>query len=147
VQPFPAGLKVIAGNAAARSPQSQSVTFWSCGFKRALQRSSTVPTCSGLRYSSLRLHVNFPNCWDGNGLDSPDHKSHMAYSVDGSCPASHPVGVPALSLVIYYGVRGGSTTELSSGGQFSGHADFVNAWDQRVLAALVDRYLNRGFRR
>jgi hypothetical protein len=44
-------------------------------------------------------------------------------------------------------VSGGAGAELASGGDFSGHADFVNAWDQRTLAALVDRYLNRtGFR-
>lgn len=139
VEPFPAGLKVIAGNAAAQSAQSERVTFWSCG--RA--RSSTVPTCLGGRRSSLRLHVNFPNCWDGNRLDSADHKSHLAYSSDGTCPASHPVEVPALSLVVYYGIVGGPDAELSSGGQFSGHADFVNAWDQEKLARLVDRYLNR----
>jgi uncharacterized protein DUF1996 len=139
VQPFPAGFKIIAGNAAARSAQNQRVTFWSCGGR---ETSSTLPTCSGHRRSSLRLHVNFPNCWDGRRLDSADHKSHMAYSSAGRCPASHPAEVPAISLEIYYGVVGGRTGELSSGGDFSGHADFVNAWDQRTLAALVDRYLN-----
>jgi hypothetical protein len=71
----------------------------------------------------------------------------MAYSSGGVCPASHPVEVPALSLVIYYGIAGGPGAELSSGGQSSAHMDFVNAWDQPTLAALVDRYLNRlGYR-
>jgi hypothetical protein len=139
VEPFPPGFKLIAGNAAARTPQSRRVTFWSCGGPEV---SSTLPTCSGHRRSSLRLHVNFPNCWDGRRLDSADHKSHMAYSSAGRCPASHPAEVPAISLEIYYGVVGGRTGELSSGGDFSGHADFVNAWDQRTLAVLVDRYLN-----
>jgi hypothetical protein len=139
VQPFPAGLKVVAGNAAARSPQSRRVTFWSCS---KLDASSTVPTCPAKLGSSLRLTVNFPNCWDGRRLDSADHKSHMAYSSRGRCPSSHPFEVPALSVVIYYGVAGGRTAALASGGDFSGHADFINAWDQRTLAALVDRYLN-----
>ena len=144
VAAFPAGLQVIAGSAAARSPQSQRVTSWSCG-RRGAGRTSAVPTCPvGTR---LRLSVNFPNCWDGTRLDSPDHQSHMAYSVDGVCPASHPVEVPALSLQIHYPVEGGPAAELSSGGQFSAHADFVNAWDQRTLQALVDRYLNRVGRR
>jgi hypothetical protein len=53
------------------------------------------------------------------------------------------VEVPALSLVVYYGVAGGAGAELSSGGQFSAHADFVNSWDQETLARLVDRYLDR----
>jgi hypothetical protein len=151
VQAFPAGLEVIAGSAAARSPQSQRVTLWSCGRRSGVAPSSSVPTCpaggrSSLRRStrsSLRLQVNFPNCWDARRLDSADHQDHMAYSTNGACPGSHPVAVPALSLVIYYGIAGGADVELASGGQFSAHADFVNAWDQRTLAALVDRYLNR----
>jgi Domain of unknown function (DUF1996) len=140
VQPFPPGLKVIAGNAAARSPQSLRVTHWSCGRRDV---SSSLPTCSGRSRSGLRLTVNFPNCWNGRQLDSSDHKSHMAYSSNGRCPSSHATEVPAISLVIYYGVRGGQRTELASGGPLTAHADFVNAWDQRALSALVNRYLNR----
>jgi hypothetical protein len=151
VQAFPAGLEVIAGSAAARSPQGQRVTLWSCGRRSGVAASSSVPTCpaagrSSLRRgarSSLRLQVNFPNCWDGRRLDSADHQAHMAYSADGACPESHRIAVPAISLVIFYGIAGGAGVELASGGQFSAHADFVNAWDRRALAALVDRYLNR----
>jgi len=139
VQAFPANLEVIAGNAAARSAQGERVTFWSCG-RRDVRRSSTIPRCQS---PSLRLIVNFPNCWNGRQLDSADHKSHLAYSTDGVCPATHPVEVPALQLQIFYGISGGADTELSSGGDFSGHADFVNAWNQPTLERLVNRYLNR----
>jgi hypothetical protein len=138
---------MIAGSAAARTAQSRAVTFWSCGPRGRGERFSSIPTCPGGRASDLHLHVNFPNCWDGERLDSRDHQSHMAYSSDGVCPGSHPVEVPALSLVIDYGIVGGAGLELSSGGQFSGHADFVNAWNQRVLNVLVERYLNRAGRR
>jgi hypothetical protein len=124
VEPFPAGLKVIAGSAAARSAQGEQVTSWSCGGRN---RSSAIPTCFSGRRSALRLQVNFPNCWDGRNLDSANHQSHMAYSSDGRCPAAHPVEVPALTMLIQYGVSGGSGFELASGGQFSAHADFVNA--------------------
>ena len=147
VQAFPPGLQMIAGSAAARTAQSRAITFWSCGPRGGGTRSTSIPTCPGGRSSDLHLHVNFPNCWDGERLDSRDHQNHMAYSSEGNCPGSHPVEVPALSLVIDYGIAGGTGLELASGGQFSGHADFVNAWDQRVLTALVDRYLNRTGRR
>jgi hypothetical protein len=147
VQAFPPGLQMIAGSAAARTAQSRAITFWSCGPRGGGTRASSIPTCAGGRGSDLHLHVNFPNCWDGDRLDSRDHQSHMAYSTDGACPGSHPVEVPALSVVIDYGIAGGPGLELSSGGQFSGHADFVNAWNQRVLAGLVDRYLNGSRRR
>jgi hypothetical protein len=146
VGPFPAGLKMIAGDASARSAQSRRVTSWSCGAPgggrslRFAERSSTIPTCSSARFPYLRLQVNFPGCWDGRRLDSPDHKRHMAYSSQGFCPRSHPVAVPALTLFVYYDVSSGAE-ELASGGEFSAHADFVNAWKPAKLALLVDRYL------
>ena len=143
VQAFPAGLRMIAGNAAARSSQGERVTFWSCGH-RDVRRSSSIPTCQS---PTLRLIVNFPNCWNGTQLDSGDHKSHLTYSTDGVCPSTHPVEVPAIQLQIFYGISGGRAAELASGGDFSGHADFVNAWNQPTLERLVGRYLNRERRR
>jgi hypothetical protein len=29
----------------------------------------------------LWARIAFPQCWDGVNLDSPDHKSHMAYPI------------------------------------------------------------------
>jgi hypothetical protein len=137
IAPFPAGLKVIAGDAHARTAQSTDVAFWSCA---SGPRSTTIPTCSGPR-RGLQLHMSFPDCWDGKRLDSGNHRSHMAYSSGSACPESHPVEVPALSLVISYPVAGGPSAVLSSG-RFSAHADFVNAWDQATFAGLVEGYLN-----
>jgi hypothetical protein len=37
---------------------------------------------------------------------------------------------------------GGANVVLTSGGQFSGHADFFNAWNEHVLARLADGCLN-----
>jgi len=142
VQPFPAGLKMIAGDSMATAPQSMRVTFWNCGVAAGVPPSSTVPTCPDVRGSGLRLHVGFPSCWDGRRLDSADHKSHMAYPMRGSCPATHPVAVPAIELIYRYPVTSGSSIVLSSGGQYSGHADFFNAWDQATLTRLVDNCLN-----
>lgn len=143
VRPFPPGLEMIAGNSHSTTPQDLHVTFWNCGAEGGVPPSSSVPTCSdGGPGSGLRLHVNFPSCWDGTSLDSSDHQSHMAYAVRGVCPASHSVAVPALSVIFRYPVAGGASVALSSGGQYSGHADFFNAWNQPALARLVDGCLN-----
>jgi Domain of unknown function (DUF1996) len=142
VRPFPPNLQMIAGNADSRRPQSRRVTFWNCGPHGGAPRTSTVPTCPDARSKSLRLHVRFPDCWDGRRVDSPDHRSHMAYSEAGVCPATHPVAVPSIELRIQYPVTGGRAIQLSSRGQFSGHADFVNAWRQAGLKRLVDYCLN-----
>jgi hypothetical protein len=139
---FPADLRIVAGDAAARTAQSRRVTFWDCGKHGGVAPSSRVPTCANDGAKSLRLNVRFPDCWDGRRLDSRNHRSHMAYSLGGACPRTHPVAVPSLEIVIQYPIAGGSTVQLSSRGQLSGHADFVNAWHQEGLARLVDYCLN-----
>jgi hypothetical protein len=142
VRPFPPGLKMIAGQASATSPQDLRVTFWNCGAASGIMRSSSVPTCPAGRMNDLRLHVTFPSCWDGRRLDSANHQSHMAYAMRGRCPSTHPVAVPSISLIFRYPIAGGAGVSLTSGGQYSGHADFFNAWRQPALASLVDGCLN-----
>jgi hypothetical protein len=44
--------------------------------------------------------------------------------------------------VLQYPVAGGSDVELTSMGQYSGHADFMNVWQQAGLERLVDYCLN-----
>jgi len=142
VTTFPNNLRIIAGDATATTPQGMRVTFWSCGALSRVPPSSTVPTCPDARRSFLRLHVRFPSCWDGARLDSPDHKSHMAYAMGRRCPSTHPVSVPAITQIYRYPTRGGDGFALASGGQLSAHADFVNAWKPGALRRLVDDCLN-----
>lgn len=142
VRPFPAGFRVIAGDAKATAPQPQRVTRWHCGSSSGVPASATIPTCPDAKGNALRLRVTLASCWDGWRLDSPDHQSHVAYAQKGSCPSTHPVAVPAITLAFTYPTTGGPTAELTSGGQLSAHADFANAWRQAGLARLVDVCLN-----
>jgi hypothetical protein len=142
VTTFPNNLRMIAGDATATAPQGMNVTFWSCGVLSGVPPSSTVPTCPESRGSFLRLHIRFPSCWDGRRLDSPDHKSHMAYATRKGCPSTHPISVPAITQIYRYPTRGGDGFSLASGGQFSAHADFVNTWQPAALKTLVDSCLN-----
>jgi Domain of unknown function (DUF1996) len=138
VRPYPAGLKIIAGDARARVPQSLDVVWWNCGAFSGVRRSSGVPLACPVG-SSLELHVRFPECWDGRRLDSPDHRAHMTYADGERCPTTHPVLVPELILIVAYPIRSGRAVALSSGGEYSAHADFFNAWDQDALAGIVRR--------
>jgi hypothetical protein len=135
VQPFPAGLVMITGNAKATSPQGIGVVSWGCGANGIVYLHSYLPSCSA--GYDLVLYIWFRDCWNGTSLDSPDHNSHMAYSSGGACPSGYPVPVPQLVLSVHYPIRGGSGLYLSSGGKYSGHADFMDGWDQAVFDQLV----------
>jgi uncharacterized protein DUF1996 len=142
VASFPPGFKMIAGESKATAPQDMRITFWNCGVDGDVGRSSTPPACPRGRGQELRLHVTFPSCWDGKSLDSADHKSHLAYPTRQACPADYPVPVPAISLIYRYPVSGDHDFALSSGGVYSAHADFFNAWNQNALRRLVNFCLN-----
>ena len=142
VIPFPNNFRMIAGDAMATSPQDLRVTYWNCGIAGGVAPSSTVPTCPQARGSFLRLHIRFPNCWDGRSLDSANHKSHVAYSMRRGCPSTHPVELPAIELIYRYPTLGGEGYSLASGGQLSAHGDFLNAWKPSELRHLVEGCLN-----
>jgi Domain of unknown function (DUF1996) len=136
------GLKIVAGSAMATAPQGMKITSWDCADDNTVLPGVDVPTCP---MGTLALHVNFPDCWDGVNLDSADHASHLAYHDKGGvCPATHPVLLPRIRVNVRYPTTGGPTTVLASGGQYSGHADFFNAWDPKELKRLVKTCINAG---
>ena len=140
VQAYPAGLQMVAGSAGATSPQPVSKVAWSCGV--GIAREATPPACPEGR--DLRLIVTFPDCWDGVHLDSDDHHAHVAYSSGGACPPAWPVPVPQLQLSVEYPVTGPTDgLLLASGGLLTGHADFMNGWQQDELERQIAICLHR----
>jgi hypothetical protein len=137
---FPAGLMMIAGDHMATTPQPVSVVAWSCGAGGL--REELPPVCPPTR--GLRLDVTFPDCWDGKNIDVAGHRKHMYYSSGGKCPSSHPVSVPQLIFAVTYPVTGdASQLQLASGSLMTGHADFINAWDQEKLQQEVELCIHR----
>ncbi|MBB5869033.1 hypothetical protein F4553_002412 [Allocatelliglobosispora scoriae] len=127
-QALPYGLRIVAGNAKATGPNDNTISRWSCLHHNEVGSSHDFVTCPA--DSMLESYLDFPQCWNGTTLDSADHKSHMAYPVNGACPASHPVAVPKVRQVLRYPVTGNplNRIRLSSGGGFTMHGDFFNAW-------------------
>jgi hypothetical protein len=141
VEPYPYGLKMLGGDQVAAEPQSLDVVAWSCG--TGSERSATPPVCPEGR--PLRVAISFPDCWDGENLDSADHLAHVARSADGACPDGHPVVMPQLLLTITYPITGeGHDLSLASGSTITGHADFFNAWDEDKLRTEVSSCIHRG---
>jgi hypothetical protein len=134
VEPFPPGLMIVAGDPFSEDEQPSEVVGWACGNNP--RRHPAPPDCGP--GSPLRVRVTFPDCWNGDDVDSQDHRSHMAYSGADGCPTEHPVAVPQLEFVVQYPFSGDpSGLRLASGETFTAHADFFNAWEEDALAESI----------
>lgn len=142
VVPYPNGLKALAGNQVSTAPQSLDVVAWTCGLSPELH--DAPPSGCGPD-QPVNLRLTFPDCWNGNQLDSADHRAHLAYSNAAGCPKDHPVPLPQLTLVIHYPVSGAvSSVRLASGPITTAHGDFFEAWDPARIDAQVTGCINRG---
>ena len=149
--PFPAGLRMISGDAAARAynpnvrtyrgfrPQSDAVS-WACLSVKPGPETYNISNTDC--YAGLRGQLHFQTCWDGVNLYKPD-QSHVAYmhGIDnGDCPPTHPVSFVHLFLEVSYSVN---TVKREEGGRFvlstgdttgySFHGDFQNGWNETTL--------------
>ncbi|RTK95344.1 DUF1996 domain-containing protein [Candidatus Saccharibacteria bacterium] len=103
----------------------------------------------------LQALVFFPACVkvDGSGkpvLDSPDHKSHVAYFSGSSCPSTHPYMMPQVSYhVSWSGTLDYSQWKLSSDAMagvadgFSLHADWYGGWTTDVMDHWIKGCINQ----
>ena len=154
----PLGFKMIAGNASNTpdTPQNTQYIRWQCldgATETALTPNQPyIPVCQP--NDMLFLTLQFPQCWDGVNLDSPNHQSHTAYSADATCPASHPVAIPQISYLISFktGEQGTAGWRVASDsypvspktpGGHSIHADWFNGWDTQIMSRLVNNCIHR----
>ncbi len=149
----PPGLRMIAGDSKATTVGQAWATHIEYGCNGG--GSQIIPNCAP--GAEVEMHINFPQCWDGVNLDAPDHKSHMAFgSGSGGCPSTHPVPLPAITVIAIFPVVGqnSSTWRLSSDRNgapagSSGHGDWMNGWggqtpDEYLPDVFVRRLLNPG---
>lgn len=161
IREIPVGLRLIAGSMSATAANSYPSQYyaeeWSCESRYV--GSQSIPDCRTDGTDRVTLHINFPACWNGRDLDSPDHKSHMAYPIfsnttNGSkCPTTHPVQIPTITEIFAWKIPAGSvmakwrlSNEIAlpatARGGFGAHADWMNGWDQAIHRAFVVNCLN-----
>jgi len=141
VQTWPFGLVMLAGDPGAEAPQPAGVAAWTCGASDHL--TAEPRQCSSR--APLAIRLTFPDCWDGDNLDSTDHRGHVAYSTDGACPDTHPVPIVQLIVAVRYPFFGDpATLRLASGPTRTVHGDVMNAWSDEELAHLTSLCLARG---
>ncbi|KAF9048855.1 hypothetical protein BJ165DRAFT_1342919 [Panaeolus papilionaceus] len=156
---FPDDFRMLSGDPTLRTydPNSfaqQAITYICLDFNGVSSKWNFLPPIDCP--SGIRAQVNFPSCWDGQNLDSPDHKSHVAFLSggpdSGTCSdPKFPVTLPRIFMEVYWysadfaSVRSQArnTTQpfVFSYGDPTGygyHADFINGWDHGVLQNAVD---------
>jgi hypothetical protein len=144
IMPIPTGLRLIAGDAKKKVPTPRGAqgqfycAFYGPGDLDGIARSTNGnwPICGG--DATLHFMLQFPDCWDGKHLDSPNHKDHVAYGNDKGCPADHPVRIPALTFDIQYGVKGTTqgyylSSDPTGRSASSMHGDAFLMWDSDAM--------------
>ncbi len=170
---LPRGLRYIFGHNMT-SPANGSPTskyWWNCDgpggasghFSNIAQAAKGCP--AGAR---IGIVLVAPSCWNGEELDTPDHRSHMAYTSYGAdgkerCPATHPYVIPEFTLGVWYTTDGtldrsgnesadADTWYLSSDRMpgmpnavpgTTAHADWFGAWEDSILSLWHANCINK----
>ncbi|KAJ8129809.1 hypothetical protein O1611_g3823 [Lasiodiplodia mahajangana] len=148
---FPKDFRMVAGDPNNRNYtdtlEQRAVSFVCLGTEGPATFELPGQNCPG----GLRAQLTMPSCWDGKNLDSPDHKSHMAYPSgldNGVCPDSHPKRFITVFYEVTWGVDdfkdmwyGDKQPFVFSNGDMTGrgyHGDFINGWDIPTLQKAIN---------
>ncbi|GAA3233585.1 DUF1996 domain-containing protein [Dactylosporangium siamense] len=142
--PMPNGLRMIAGDAKKQQPTPRGAqgqfycAFYGPGDLDGVARSTNGnwPICGAP--ATLHFMLQFPDCWDGKHLDSPNHKDHVAFGSGNGCPSSHPVRIPAITFDIQYGAKGTQegyylSSDKEGKSASSMHGDAFVMWDVTTM--------------
>jgi len=143
---MPRFLRATIGNARALTePGIATSATWTCA-STPRRRTDRYPRCSA-GDQVLRV-FEFPSCWDGRRVDSPDHRTHLvAATAGGACPHA-TFAVPRLRLTVAYDLPAGADFVIDAFPDQhydprTDHAFFVNIMPDQVMAAVI-RCLNSG---
>ncbi|QCR47214.1 DUF1996 domain-containing protein [Streptomyces sp. SGAir0924] len=152
---MPKFLRIITGDAKSfTNGDANANSSWSCTGFEDRQVTDKYPLCP--EGSQVVRTANFQSCWDGQNIDSANHRDHMAFvQEDGGCPNGFQA-VPQLQVRLVYDIP----TPVVENGQvrnpyavdsfpeqlhkpITDHNDFINVMDENLMDEVV-RCINSG---
>ncbi|MGW8060987.1 DUF1996 domain-containing protein [Streptomyces ziwulingensis] len=152
---MPKFLRIITGDAKAftNGVANANSSFSCTGFEDRQVTDKYVLCPEG---SQVVRTSNFQSCWDGQNIDSANHRDHVAFvREDGSCPDGFQA-IPQLQVRLVYDVPAptvengqvrnpyavdGFPEQLHK--PITDHNDFINVMDENLMNKVV-RCINRG---
>jgi hypothetical protein len=146
VLPMPRLLRATEGDAVAyTNGGGLARSWWTCSDTLSRQ-TSKYPVC-GPGAEVVRV-LDFPSCWDGRQVDSPDHRAQMLFPVAGGGCAAGMFAVPHLRITLAYEIPPGTRYQIDAfDGQanspITDHAFLINLMPAALMTKVVD-CLNQG---
>ncbi|NUO41863.1 MAG: DUF1996 domain-containing protein [Streptomyces sp.] len=153
---MPTALRIITGDAKAFvNGNANANVNWSCtGFENKVQLHDKYPICP--QGSQVVRTTNFQSCWDGQNIDSANHRTHVAFAqADGSC-ANGFKAIPQLQVRLVYNVpaptiQNGQVVKPYAVDTFpenlhkpvTDHNDFINFFSANTMNKMV-KCINTG---
>ncbi|MFF3580983.1 DUF1996 domain-containing protein [Streptomyces mirabilis] len=148
---MPTFLRIITGDAKAfTNGPANANAHWSCtGFEDKVQLTDKYPICP--QGSSVVRSFAFQSCWDGQNIDSANHRTHVAFAdANGNCAGGFKA-IPQLTMRLIYDVpaptleNGQVKNPYAVDGfpeqvhkAITDHDDFINVFDAALMREMVD---------
>ncbi|WP_327191039.1 DUF1996 domain-containing protein [Streptomyces xinghaiensis] len=148
---MPKFLRIITGDAKAFTNGTANANAnWSCtGFEDKVQLADKYPICP--QGSSVVRSFAFQSCWDGQNIDSANHRAHVAFAdAEGNCGNGFKA-IPQLTMRLVYDVPApviengqvknpyavdGFPEQLHK--PITDHDDFINVMDEDLMDEVVE---------
>jgi hypothetical protein len=157
VTPMPQFLRIITGDAkTTTNGLANANAHWSCtGFENKVQLTQQYPICP--QGSKVVRSFAFQSCWDGQNIDSANHRTHVAFAdpASGVCPNGFRA-IPQLTMRLVYdiappAVQNGQVKNAYAVDGFpeqlhkpaTDHDDFISV-TKNGLANRIANCINRG---
>ncbi|MER6343716.1 DUF1996 domain-containing protein [Streptomyces sp. NPDC001595] len=152
---MPTALRIITGDAKAFvNGLGNANTSWSCTGFEDRQLTDKYPLCP--EGSDVVRTSKFQSCWDGQNIDSANHRTHVAFvQANGSCPNGFKA-IPQLQVRLVYDVPAPTVENGVVQNPFAvdtfpeqlhkpitDHNDFINFFSPELMNTMV-KCINSG---